>query len=409
MTGPTCSATPPGFGSGDPAAPVDRPLRWRIGTATGGIITTIGLLLLAFAAYQVWGTGRTEAAAQAELTAQLAVRLADRGHLPDPIDAGASPGDPLDHAPTDRLDAAPEDAALIGGPPRAEPIGVVAALSPALAGSRVLTAPAEGEAFAAIRIPAIGLDKAVVGGTTRDTLRTGPGHYRGTALPGRPGNVAIAGHRTTYGAPFRDLDRLVPGDEIVLETADGVFTYRVEDQSEGGEAPIGHRIVGPDDVGVLADRGDDRVTLTACHPLYSARERIVVTAVLDGPALPPPAPSPEHVDGRAGVVPATEDVAPPAGPEVAAIARARAGTEATPDPLVADGPGPIVLDDDLGWQSTHAGPTAVWAGLTALIALAAWALGRLWRRWPAYAVAAPSFALALVTCFGHLDRLIPAA
>ncbi len=376
-------------------------MAWRLGGAIGRVATTVGLLLLAFAAFQLWGTGQFEARAQAQLSAQLSEQLAgatttaaasaSTEPAPEPVPADAAlVGDGV-------VGDTVVGGAVVGGAGASVPVPLVAEPAPETAVAPLLEAPEEGEPFAAIRIPAIGLDKAVVGGTTREALRSGPGHYPGTALPGRPGNVAIAGHRTTYGAPFKDLDALVPGDEIVLETADGLFTYRVEDQSEDGEAPLGHRIVSPDDVWVIADRGDDRVTLTACHPLYSARERIVVTAVLDGPALTPPDPT------------------PPATTEVALAAPAGPGAEAPPEALADVGPTtaqavtvPTALGDDLGWQPEEAGATARWAGLTALIAGAAWGLGRLWRRWPAYAVAAPSFTLALVTCFGHLDRLIPA-
>jgi sortase A len=112
----------------------------------------------------------------------------------------------------------------------------------------------------------------VVQGTRAASLRAGPGHYAGTALPGQPGTVGIAGHRTTYGAPFRHLDALRRGDAITVTMPYGRFVYRVR----------GLRIVTPQDVSVLqAAAGRPRLTLTACHPLYSAAKRLVVIAELE--------------------------------------------------------------------------------------------------------------------------------
>jgi sortase A len=127
-----------------------------------------------------------------------------------------------------------------------------------------------GTAIARLRIPAIGVDQVVVKGAEPAELRHGPGLYEGSPLPGAPGTVAVAGHRTTYGAPFRRLDDLRPGQEVTVDVAYGSFTYRVE----------GSRIVDPADVTVLRSRRYDRLVLTACHPLYSAAQRIVVFARL---------------------------------------------------------------------------------------------------------------------------------
>jgi sortase A len=133
------------------------------------------------------------------------------------------------------------------------------------------TPPPLGEPVAVLRIPKLGLDKVVVEGTDRPQLQLGPGHYTATPLPGQPGNIAIAGHRTTYGAPFRHLDDLQPGDELFLATMAGERRYVVE----------GARRVAPTDVSVLDPTGDDRVTLTTCDPPGSARYRLIVTAIAD--------------------------------------------------------------------------------------------------------------------------------
>jgi sortase A len=130
--------------------------------------------------------------------------------------------------------------------------------------------PLPGDTIAKLLLPAIDREYFVVEGTDSESLRKGPGHYPDTPLPGERGTVAIAGHRTTYGAPFRKIDELEPGDGIVLEVPYGTFAYRVEKT----------RIVPPTQVSVTRRVGYDRLVLSACHPLYSAAERIIVFARL---------------------------------------------------------------------------------------------------------------------------------
>ena len=128
--------------------------------------------------------------------------------------------------------------------------------------------PLKGDAIGEIELPAIHKTAFVVQGTDTDSLRKGPGHYPDTPLSGKHGTVAIAGHRTTHGAPFRHIDDLKPGDRIVLAMPYGTFVYRVEKS----------RIVDPGDTAVKRRVGYDRLILSACHPLYSAAQRIIVFA-----------------------------------------------------------------------------------------------------------------------------------
>jgi sortase A len=128
----------------------------------------------------------------------------------------------------------------------------------------------DGEAVGRIRIPSIGVDKVVVQGTDESALMNGPGHYPATPFPGAHGTVGIAGHRTTYGAPFRHLDGVRPGDRITVRMPYGLFAYRVERT----------RIVPSDALWITHRVGYDRLVLSACHPLYSATHRIVVFARL---------------------------------------------------------------------------------------------------------------------------------
>ncbi len=129
-----------------------------------------------------------------------------------------------------------------------------------------------GDALGRILIPKIGASYDIIQGTDAASLEKGPGHYEETALPGLGQTVAIAGHRTTYLAPFRHIDALAPGDRIVLKMPYGQFTYAVQF----------HRIVLPTALWIVKNVGYERLVLSACNPLYSAAQRIVVFARLQG-------------------------------------------------------------------------------------------------------------------------------
>jgi sortase A len=207
-----------------------RSLRRRETLATAfGWIRNIGLFAILFAAWQVWGTGIAQHQAQASLATQFRSHV---HHITPPSASGPH---------------------LIGADVR-------------------IAEPAEGSPVARIQIPKIGLDQYVVEGTAEGDLAKGPGHYVGTALPGQAGNIAIAGHRTTYGAPFNNLDQLTPADQILLTSASGEQLDYVVTQPP--------RAVPPNDVAVLAGFGDNRLTLTTCNPRFSASQRLVVVALL---------------------------------------------------------------------------------------------------------------------------------
>jgi sortase A len=192
-----------------------------------------GSIILGYVGYQMFGTDvvnqQVQAAAQEALPSVLEERAA-RVELPPPAEVEGE-ADPV----------------LVEEP------GVV-----------------EGEPFAAIRIPLIGVEQVVYAGIDRETLQLGPGHFPGTPLPGQPGNAVLSGHRTTYGRPFFDLDLLEPGDTIDVETAVGIHTYTVRESL----------VVTPFDVWVTEPREGAWLTLTTCHPKFSARERLVVFAEL---------------------------------------------------------------------------------------------------------------------------------
>ena len=130
----------------------------------------------------------------------------------------------------------------------------------------------DGDPLTRIKIPAIGVDTVVVEGTSASALRAGAGHYPSTPLPCEAGNVAIAGHRTTYGKPFSHLDRLKSGDVVILETPVGSCTY---------EVTVEPRVILPTDLSVVAnDPSRHLLTLTTCHPRGSAARRLYIQATL---------------------------------------------------------------------------------------------------------------------------------
>ena len=395
-TGGEPSEAPKGGGraSRAPLVPLDPII------VVGQMLTWVGALMVLFAVFQLWGTGLLEWRAQQALDAEFEALMTEPRADREPK---ADVGDPIEVAITPSPVEAPPDAEI--GPTATIP----APTAPPLPQQSPVNAdrlPSEGTAIGRITIASIGMQKTIVQGVRRDTLRDGPGHYPTTPLPGQPGNAAIAGHRTTHGAPFVDLDKVQPGDHIDVETFDGIFRYEVLAQASPSGGTRGYQIVRPSDVGVIADHGDDRLTLTACHPKYSARQRIVVSAVLIGePADTTVIPAePEPV-----VLPIPEMPPPASGPSPEANEAADDLSEG-----VSDDPGQTIgVEDDLfeeslGWQRSEIDPTVMWATITLVIAHAGWILGRLWRRRFAYLASLPIAAVPLFICFIHLDRLLPA-
>lgn len=143
-----------------------------------------------------------------------------------------------------------------------------------------------GDAVARISIPRIGLEAVVVNGTDTDTLKRGPGRYLGSAMPGEGELVYVAGHRTTYGAPFSKIDRLRKGDRVRVELPYATFEYAV----------TGRRIVAADEVSVLRSKGFEQLALQACHPRFFATQRIIVYAKPVG-VTPPEGPATAEAAG----------------------------------------------------------------------------------------------------------------
>lgn len=298
-----------------------------------------GVLLLLFVAYELWGTGLHEAQAQHKLTQQLDATLATTS-VPPPTTTKPGPTSTLPAKTAPAKDLAPD----IG-----EPMG-------------------------RIEIPKLNLNKIVVQGVSLIQLDRAPGHYPETPFPGQAGNASIAGHRTTYGAPFYFVDKLNAGDKIIVTTVQGRFTYSV----------LKVFIVQPDEVWVLDTVKDhpNTLTLTACHPRFDLTQRIVVQAVLDGKPVP-------HLPGQ----------------------DAKAAAAAKHPASLADGTATTnrggAMSATIWWGLASAG---VWAAAW----LVSWRLRRgasshrRLRRWLPYAVALPFFGVLLFIFYENLAQVVPA-
>lgn len=302
----------------------------RVADILGRVLIGLGVLLLLFTAYQIWGTSVQEAHTQSSLRTQLQHET-DNNAIRNALAQESA----LDKLPT--------------GPPIAAPHS---------------TPPAEGNPVGDIRIPVIGLNQVIVEGTNTPDLRKGPGHYTGTPLPGQSGNAAVAGHRTTYGHPFYNLDSVKVGDPIVVTTLQGVFVYDTTKSF----------VVSPSDTSVVDNVFANQLTLTTCNPRFSATTRLIVQATL----------AHSQLFQNAGL-PAT---------------KAKAKTHDNPVSQSLAG------DSDVGLTST-----ILWGLLTAVVItgifFAAWRFRR--QRWLIYGVGALGTLVLLWFFFGAISPLLPAS
>jgi sortase A len=310
----------------------------RLLTVLGRTFIGAGVMVFLFVGYQLWGTNLAESRAQSNLQAE-AEQLFQTSAITVPNDGGGSTDDPDTTTPRNTTPAPPP-------------------------------AP-QGSAVAVIKIPKINLEKAVVEGTGVPDLKKGPGHYINTPLPGQPGNAALAGHRTTYGAPFGDLGELDPGDEIIATTRQGTFRYSVTNT----------QIVSPSEVSVLAPTSDNRLTLTTCHPKYSAAKRLIVTAALDtSPAL----------GSQQTAAPEPEEPASPGE------------TQTTVNPAA------VLSGADLSGTAVDKWPAILWGIIVILVGIAIYRTAQTYVKWMTYALGTPLFLLVLYFFFENFSRLLPA-
>ena len=213
----------------------------------GELLITLGVLLGLFVAWQLWWTDVVAGREQAQIAQELGwVRAA-----PEPE---ASAADPTPAPPVEHRGPAP-----------------------------VIEEPEVGTGFAALQVPRWGADylRTISEGTSRSQVldELGIGHYTGTAMPGAIGNFAVAGHRTTYNKPFNRVEELVVGDPLVVQTPDTWYVYRVTSTKIVTLAAVEVIAPVPDEPGAVPTQAV--MTLTTCHPMYSAQERFIVHAVLD--------------------------------------------------------------------------------------------------------------------------------
>ena len=332
----------------------------KVLSVVGRLFIVTGLLLLGFVAFQLWGTGLEHGRNQDELASGFTQTL------------GGGDTEVSAEGPTeDEIDAV---------------LAELARLNPETVGP--IPTPPQGEASGIIRIPKIGVDQVMVEGVSKSDLKKGPGHYPGTPSPGQAGNVGVAGHRTTYGAPFNRIDELAPGDEILAYTPQGEFRYEVmaPPAGKGIEQGPGWYTVRPSQAEVLNDAGDNRITLTACHPKRSAKQRIIVHARLVGSPAAAPPPEPAPVDEG-------EIAAPPEPDEDPSVV----GDEEIPEELFAG-------DGDAKWPAMGLG-----GGAIAMFFLFSWLGSRMgsWRRWAMYAAGTPLTLVLVWYCFVYADRFLP--
>ena len=280
----------------------------------GKTLISAGLLLLLFVAYQLWGTGLAERQAQNKLKTQF---ITSTTVAPTATDA-------------------PTTTTL---PP----------------------APTKGDVVARMVIDKISVDKFVIAGVGYKELEKGPGLFAGSPLPGQLGNVAIAGHRTTFGAPFSRVNELVDGDRIVMQTSRGEFVYLVT-----GEP----KIVKASDVDVIRTVDPSRaiLTLVTCHPKWTSENRMIISAELE----------PTVIAQKATVYIADEK---------------------EPEEVLTEG----WFHDPSAW------PMVIFFAflLIAIAGIARWWAGKKWRAVIVYPVAAVVFLPTLFIFFGYLTRLLP--
>jgi sortase A len=299
----------------------------RVLRSIGVALLAAGVLVLLFVAYELWGTGLTTQSHQNALRQQFDKEL--RAH----------------HISTSTPTTVPKGSGTTTT--TTQPISSVQPVAPPAA---------PGEPIGIINIPKIGINYVAVQGTDEADLERGPGHYANTSLPGNPGNAAFAGHRTTYAAPFYNLDQLVPGDPIFVTTTQGKFQYNVTQV----------QVVDPTDVAVLNDTPTPTLTLTTCNPRYSAATRMVVTASLVSPVV--------------AAVPVQKQPVKKSG---------ASSTE--------------LLGSTTSWSG------AVWWGLACIaLVLAAWLVHRRLRHWWVYVIGAAGLLVLLFYFFGQLSPLLPA-
>jgi sortase A len=375
-----------------PAPPHD--WRWKV-SLVGRTFITLGLLMFAFVAYQLWGTGIQTAQAQHTLDHQFEQQLAGTTSTPSttttvPSSTTTTPASTP--APTSTVPTAP------AGPP-----------------------PSNGAAVARLKIPSIGLTYTVVQGVGVADLKKGPGHFPETPMPGQYGNAAIAGHRTTYGHPFYKLDKVKVGDLIEVDTLAGKYVYAI----------TGSRVVSPAQYAEVIPTVDPKVatlTLATCTPAYTARQRLIVFATLvadqsDTVYAPSalgassgglPGDEPSGTTTSAPSVTQPDDGAPTPSISAPSATAATAADNTNTTTTTVAGATPSAATDAFssGWfdDGSAIPHVLVWGVLLLGVCFGAFRIGKKANRlWLCFVVGAVPFLVVLYFFFENVNRLLPSS
>ena len=390
--------------------------RWWVGNL-GKVLIATGLLMFGFVAYQLWGTGIETARAQNQLESEFDAQLAEAPPVvaPDVVPGDGTSADsatpPSTAVETDQPDAdepADDESAL-------QPTEPVETLPPVPVEQQNIPELENGDALARLEIPRIGRNDIVVAGVQTSDLKRGPGHFPDTPLPGQLGNSAIAGHRTTYGSPFFNVDKLEVGDEIIATTLNGRYTYQV----------TGQQIVASSEYWVVAttDSTVATLTLTSCHPKYTAQKRIVIfselvaseSAPVGEPVLNYGRPEEtDDVDASASETaepPADDPAAPDPGEQLDDGVTGTVTTTNESAPLATEEVSDEIVDAfSDGWFSDPDanGQVALWGIVLALVSIGAYLISRRLRRdWAGALIGIMPFVVALYFFFQNVNRLLP--
>ena len=367
--------------------------------ALGRSLIILGGLTLLFVAYQLWGTGVLTERYQSDLEEDFSELIDEVGDTTSSnIDPEINESDEFNYA-------------------------------------ELLWRP-EGQAMAQLVIPKMGLTATVVSGVSSESLRRGPGHFPDTPMPGMPGNAAIAGHRTTWGAPFGNIEKLEPGDEITIQTIQGSFTYVVLEQNGGR----GSFIVSPNEFDVLDQNFDsfpNRLTLVSCHPKLTARNRIIVVAELIGePAelfqRPDYLSQPrftfafdEEVIAEALGEDSLEDPSQGGDEDNLSAENTQETTveaqvpESNPSEISDEATGPENLNpttqpqqvsgfgEGLSGDRSAITPSITWGLALITLIMTSGFIAKRWRRWPTYFLSLAPIIVVMLIWFFNLDRALP--
>ena len=366
-----------------------QPRDWRFWVGgLGKVLITLGLLMFAFVAYQLWGTGIQTSRSQDSL----------RGKFDQAMQSTTTSSTTTSTTITSTTVAssAPGSTSSTSSTTTTVPVALASTAR-------------DGDPIAQLSIPKIHLEWIVVQGIAYHDLKKGPGHFPETPMPGQLGNSAIAGHRTTYGAPFFDLDKLVPGDLIEITTFVGHYTYKV----------TGSEVVRPEQTSVIrtVDHTKANLTLSTCTPVSVSSHRLIIHAELvtdqSSQVYKPPTKKPSG----STTTTTTSATLPGDSASATTVANATPGTTPTSTTSTtssAAGTGTDAAQSadafSQGWFADTSAilPSILWGLALVAVSIGAYFVGKRYRRlWVGFAVGFAPFVVVLYFFFENVNRLLP--